>query len=80
MVSIDPDILPGGQLPEESILFKKLELLGAGYKIESQCIPASITWQRAVLEHDVADTLQVQLYKGQLELLFVCLFVFLHSS
>ena len=61
-VCIDPGILPRGQLPEENILLQKLELLGAGYKIESQCLPASITWQRAVVEHGVADTLKVQLY------------------
>lgn len=59
---IDPDVLPSGQLTEESILLQKLELLGAGYKLESQRLPGGITWQRAVVEHEVADTLQVELH------------------
>ena len=58
---IDPEIVNGGQLPEESLLLQKLESFGARHKVESQLIPASITWKRAVVEHDVADTLQVKL-------------------
>ena len=60
---IDPEILTNGQLPEESLLLQKLETLGASHKLESQLIPASITWQRAVVEHDVAQTLQVKLHE-----------------
>lgn len=58
-VCIDPEIVNGGQLPEESLLLQKLESFGARHKVESQLIPASITWKRAVVEHDVADTLQI---------------------
>jgi len=62
VVCIDPDILTSGQLPEESILLQKLETVGVRHRLESQLIPASITWQRAVVEHDVAETFQVQLH------------------
>ena len=65
-VCIDPEIVNGGQLPEESLLLQKLESFGARHKVESQLIPASITWKRAVVEHDVADTLQVKLIKHTL--------------
>ena len=67
-VCIDPEIVNGGQLPEESLLLQKLESFGARHKVESQLIPASITWKRAVVEHDVADTLQVKLIKHTLVL------------
>ena len=63
---IDPEIVNGGQLPEESLLLQKLESFGARHKVESQLSPASITWKRAVVEHDVADTLQVKLIKHTL--------------
>ena len=65
---IDPEIVNGGQLLEESLLLQNLESSGARYKVESQLIPASITWKRAVMEHDVADTLQVKLIKHTLVL------------
>jgi len=65
-VCIDPEIVNGGQLPEESLLLQKLESFGARHNVESQLIPASITWKRAVVEHDVADTLQVKLIKHTL--------------
>ena len=65
---IDPEIVNGGQLPEESLLLQKLESFGARHKVESQLIPASVTWKRAVVEHDVADTLQVKLIKHTLVL------------
>ena len=63
---IDPEIVNGGQLAEESLLLQRLESFGARHKIESQLIPASVTWKRAVVEHDVADSLQVKLIKHTL--------------
>lgn len=63
VVYIDPDVLTSGQLPEESILLQKLESLGASHRVESQLIPASITWQRGLVEHDVEETLQVLLHQ-----------------
>ena len=67
VVYIDPDVLTSGQLPEESILLQKLESLGASHRVESQLIPASITWQRGLVEHDVEETLQVLLHQDPVE-------------
>lgn len=63
VVCIDPGIFTNGQQPEDSILFQKLESLGASHKIQPRQIPGVITWQRACVQHDVqGETLQVQLH------------------
>ena len=58
---IDPNILQGSELSADNVLLQKLELLGAGHKVVAQRIPCSVTWQRANVEHDVDDTLQVKI-------------------
>ncbi|XP_068760548.1 crossover junction endonuclease EME1-like isoform X2 [Montipora capricornis] len=59
VMCIDPNILQGSELPADNVLLQKLELLGAGHKVIAQRIPCSVTWQRANVEHDVDDTLQI---------------------